>query len=169
MNQLIQPPPLAPFILTDNSLLAGGASGVLTANTVYVLAVQIQSGLILAIPAMTWKTTATTTGTTDAGIYDANGNQLSHTGAIANVATSNMRSNLLIAQKLPSGKYYLAMTPSNSTDTYTRVTNFGTVNAIAACYTAANAGTAGVLPATLGALTVTAIMPVIGAAITGGI
>lgn len=93
-------------------------------------------------------------GTGDVGIYSATGSLLANTGAVTysnNTATSS--SLLQGAVTLNPGQYLYGYTLTDSTKSFFGTSlNFGYF--VATLYgTAANAATAGVLPATLGALT----------------
>jgi hypothetical protein len=130
---------------------AGGTTGVAVANTVYVIAVTVRG--TTTISNMRTHVGSTATGHTDMGLYDVNGNQLAHTGAVVNVA-STPNTNALIGGNytLSPGNYYLAMCCDNSTDTYSRMNTLGVPGALSTTRFATNTGTAGVLPATLGTI-----------------
>ena len=167
-NQIIQPPIPKPWVIdmglgTD----AGVASGVLTANAVYMFPFELLAGV--TVTGMRWRMFLTVTGTTDIGIYDQNGNLLAHTGVQTNVASTVQSVNFASALALAPGRYFLALCPSNATDTYGRAGSLGPGFSIARNYTGATAGTAGVLPASAGALSTSASMPVMEAIVSGGV
>lgn len=166
-NQIIQPPIPKPWVI-DMGLGADGsaASGVLTANVVYLYPFELLAGV--TVTGMRWRMFATVTGTTDVGIYDQNGNLLAHTGVQTNLASQVQSANFASALALAPGRYYMALCPSNSTDTYGRVGSLGPNFSIARNYTGATAGTAGVLPASAGAVSTSAAMPVMEAIVSGG-
>ena len=157
-----------PPSVIDMGLGADGsaASGVLAANTVYMFPFELLANV--TITGMRWRMFATVTGTTDIGIYDSGENLLAHTGVQTNVASLINSANFGSALTISPGRYYMALCPSNSTDTYGRVGTLGGSFSIARNYTGATAGTAGVLPATEGALSTSASMPVMEAIISGG-
>ena len=94
---------------------------------------------------------ATTTGTTDMGVYDANGNLLAHTGATTNTASTNMSQAFSGGNlALGPGQYFMALCPSNSTDTYLAVTSTSRQAPVTRNRLGVTAGTSGVLPSTSG-------------------
>lgn len=160
--------PQPPLILGSDTLMAGSGTAVLAANTVYLYEIVVQ--VPVTVINMRWKMGSTATGTSDAGIYDSGGNLLGHTGATTNTASQNMNVAMIANVLLSPGKYFIALCPSNATDTYSRINLLGTTgSAIMPAYTATNSGTAGVLPATTGGTTLSGTCPVIAAAISGGI
>jgi len=130
---------------------AGGATGVAAANQVYLVAVTVRG--TTTISAMRTHVGSTATGHTDMGIYDVNGNLLTHTGAVLNVASA-ANTNALSGGNytLSPGNYYIAMCCDNSTDTYSRMNTLGVPGALGNIRFATNTATAGVLPATLGTI-----------------
>ena len=164
-------PSVQPWVI-DMGLGADGsaASGVLTANVVYLYAFEIPAtvGSSLTIAGMRWRMFATVTGTTDIGIYDQNGNLLAHTGVQTNLASQVQSANFASALALAPGRYYMGLCPSNSTDTYGRVGSLGPNFSIARNYQGATAGTAGVLPASAGAVSTNPATPVMEAIVSGG-
>src|SRR5690348_18394183 len=112
---------IQPWIIEGYSFSPQNSSGTLTANAVYTFAFEVQAPV--TITAMRWRMGATATGNTDTGIYDANGNLLAHTGSTANVASVDNTANLLSSITLAPGRYYMAITPGNATDTYNRLVN----------------------------------------------
>ena len=161
---------VTPWIIDGGNIAVGNSNAVLSANTVYLWAFEIYTWTVFT--GMHWKVAATATGTTDAGIYDSNGNLLAHTGAITNVASTQNGAAFANSLSLAPGKYYMALCPSNSTDTYNRINNIqigASDNAIARTYTATNAGTAGVLPNTTGGTSAASNMPAMAAVTSGGL
>lgn len=168
----ITTPQQAPLFLGNDAVIAGGTSAALAANTVYILKYVVQVPVL--VTAMRWKATATAAGNVNLGIYNAAGTTLlASTGSVANtVASTNASANLTASVTLAPGVYLLAFTVGNNTDTFTRASNFGSGSALIGSYTAANGSTgttSPVLPATTGALSISATMPVFGGAISGGI
>ena len=143
------------------------ASGTLTANTVYMFPFELLANV--TITGMRWRMFVTVTGTTDIGIYDSGGNLLAHTGTQVNAASQVQSANFASVLALSPGRYYMALCPSNSTDTYGRVGSMGPNFSIARNYTGATAGSSGVLPASAGALSTSAAMPVMEAIVSGGV
>jgi hypothetical protein len=99
-------------------------------------------------------------GAADVGIYSASGNRLLYTNGGINSGSATTQTVTVFGGPifLPAGTYYLAQTSSNSAagwtglllSTATSFVNLGGANRMGF---AANAATAGVLPATLGAIT----------------
>ncbi len=145
---------------------ATSASGVLAANNVYLFPFELSVGV--TITGMRWRMAVTVTGTTDMGIYDASGNLLAHTGVQTNVASNVNSANFASPLNLGPGRYYLALCPSNATDTYFRNAALGAANAIVRAYQGATAGTAGVLPNTTGAISFIQTFPDMAALVSGG-
>lgn len=155
---------VAPWAIVEEGIPPSGASHVLTANQVYLWGFEIQTPI--TIDTLTWKMAATVTGTTDVGIYDANGNLLAHSGATTNVANSNNTATLTNALSIGPGRYLLALCPSNGTDTYSGVNAAG--SGLVRSMGCANAATAGVLPATTGTLSAAGNVPLMRAHVVGG-
>lgn len=130
---------------------AGGTTGAVTANQVYLVAVEVRG--MTTIANMRTHVGTTATGHTDMGIYDANGNLLVHTGAVTNVA-STANTNPLIGGNytLAIGNYYIAFACDNSTDTYSRMGTLNVPGALSTVRFATNTATSGVLPSTLGTI-----------------
>jgi hypothetical protein len=116
MGHLITtPPPPPPWALYEGDSGAG-AQGVLATATAYFVPVYSQGPATLT--AIRWRTSGTPTGTTDVGVYDANGNLLGHLAApVANVA-GVQSATLPTPINIKQGRYYLAIWASNATDTY---------------------------------------------------
>ncbi len=155
-----------PWMIDMGAFDANSSSGVLAANNVYLYAFELTANVI--ITGMRWRMAVTVTGTTDMGIYDASGNLLAHTGVQTNVASTVMTANFASPLVLSPGRYYMALCPSNASDTYFRNAALGAGNAITRSYQGATAGTAGVLPNTTGAITFIQTFPVMAALISGG-
>lgn len=155
-----------PWIITSDALAYNAASGVLVANTVYLLTFELNAST--TILSVGYRMGATVTGTTDVGIYDVNGNLLGHSGAITNVANATAKNALTSALSLSPGLYSAALCTSNGTDTYFRVSNTAG-ESLSRERIAVNTGTAGVLPATTGGVTITANAPAIIAVVQGGL
>lgn len=161
-----------PWIIDGYSSQPQASNGALTANTVYLYAFEINTTITLT--GMRWRMAATATGKTDSGIYDANGNLLASIGATVNTASADNTAafsggNLTI----PPGRYYMAITPGNATDTYSRLQNLqlGT-NPIIRSLTAANNSTGTTtpaLPTTTGAVSDSTTYVANSALVLGGI
>ena len=99
------------------------------------------------------------------GIYTPDGNTLLINSGTFNGATTGIKSNVIAAVTLDPDVYLFAQTANTTTTLVTRSLNLSlpcillTGGAVVRCATAANASAAGVLPATLGALTSTTRMP----------
>ncbi len=152
---------VAPWLLNE-SVTTVGTNVVLVANTVYLVPIEVAGACTCT--GIRFRT-VTATGTSDVGIYDANGNLLAHSGAVANSGALQTL-NLLAPLALAPGRYILAITPSNSTDTYQ--INGGNIAGLVDAYTATNAAVAGVLPNTTGVLVTSAQKLQIVGLIVGG-
>src|SRR6266567_3875975 len=135
----------APWLLNE-AITTVGTNVALVANTVYLIPVEVSGACVCT--GIRFRT-VTATGTSDVGIYDVNGNLLAHSGAVANSGALQTL-NFLAPLSLAPGRYILAITPGNSTDTYQ--INGGNIAGLVDAYTATNAAVAGVLPATTGVL-----------------
>ena len=103
------------------------------------------------------------------GLYDVDGNRLVHTGAVS-VAGTGDKSTAVTAVTIEPGVYFLAWTADGTTFAYTTQLNIST-GIMADMWNqnatrigvAANASSAGVLPATLGTITaqVTVVLPIV--------
>lgn len=138
--------PLAPPLLYVDAFTIGTTGG-LTANNVYLHEIVVQ--VPVTATSLRWGMFATATGTTDIGIYNSAGTLLVHSGATTNVVSSN-NSVSIASTALTPGVYYLALCPSNGTDTYARIINLFSANPRSPSLLATNTGTAGVLPGTTG-------------------
>ena len=140
---------IPPAIISSDATAVSAASGVLAGNVVYLYAFEITASIVIS--SMKFRVTATATGTTDAGIYDSNGNLLTHTGAVTNTANTTMTNALSGGNfSLAPGQYFSALCCSNSTDTYQRVSPGNSYSPMSRMRQATNAGSVGVLPATTG-------------------
>ncbi len=165
------PAPTPQFIGTDSIGLAGALTILLTANQVYLYLFEVPpTGM--TILGTKWRMGATIGGTTNMGIYTYAGNLVagSDTGAQTNTANSNMTFTYATAVFLPGGSYYIALAPSNATDTYEGITAPAGGPILSRSRAATNVLAAGALPATTGAIT-TSGTKVPGAAlqVSGGI
>ena len=144
---------IQPWIISnDPASLAGAVTVTLVANQVYLYAFELPASVTFT--GAKWRMGATATGTTDLGIYDANGNLLGHTGAITNTASTNMSNAFTGGNlQLAAGQYFMAMVPSNSTDTYLAAGSASTLTGTTRFRSGTTAGTAGVLPNTTGGYT----------------
>lgn len=159
---------VAPLIIGSDTMAAVSVSGVMNAaNEVDLFEFELSAQV--TISGMRIRVTATATGTTDLGIYDVNGNLLTHTGAVANVASTTMTNNFAAAITLGPGVYYLAFCPSNNTDTYQRLAALTNVSTTSHYRRATTTGTAGVLPATTGAILAAVNAPMLSAVVVGGL
>src|SRR5947209_8243171 len=114
---LFLPPQPAPLIVSDGETIGlMGSSQTLTANAVYLWAFEIFA--LTTFTGAKLRIVATATGTTDIGIYTFTGSLLIDTGAIANVANTNMSNNFTANLSIDKGQYFMALCPSNATDTY---------------------------------------------------
>lgn len=109
------------YLANPNALsaLVNGAS-TLTANTTYVHDVYAPCPCI--VTGFKIRHSGVSAGHLDLGIFDQNGNLLTHTGSIAatgvtTVQTATLGTQLWIAQ----GRYYFGLWVDNSTDTYLQV------------------------------------------------
>lgn len=162
---------VTPWIVEGASAIAGNGNAILVANTVYLWAFELYSSTVVL--GMRWRMAATATGKTDAGIYDSSGNLLASIGATANAANLDQNVNFANALNLSPGKYYMALTPGNSTDTYGRVGGLvaGTIT-ITRAMTATNASTGTTtpaLPTSTGGAAASNIMPSLSVVIQGGL
>ena len=103
------------------------------------------------------------------GLYDVNGNLLVHTGAVS-TTTTGRKFTSVTAVTLEPGVYFLAWTADGTTFAYITAVNISTGTQAAfwnqsatRVGKAANASSAGVLPATLGTITadITIILPLV--------
>ena len=159
--------PPTPAIISDEVAALVGASTVLSANTVYLSAFELNAPTVVL--GVRWVMVATVTGTTNIGIYTMAGNLVSgsDTGARTNVASSDNTFTYATPVLLSPGQYLMALAPSNSTDTYLE----RAVTSTGACRErrATNALAAGALPATTGAFVITGNFPAYALTIQGGL
>lgn len=104
----------------------------------------------------------------DVGIYDISKNLLVHAAAAMDLSAIAVVQGALstVPYTLPPGKYWLAWTASSATpqatcSVITRVDLFFNANANKKLGTAANASVSGVLPSSLGAITASAVSPIV--------
>ena len=103
-------------------------------------------------------TTLSVGGFVGAGLYDANGNRVLHSGAIS-TTTTGVKTDSITPVTLEPGIYFHAETADNTTVQMAKISMLANVrnllnaNAVEKSGSAANTSTAGVLPATLGAIT----------------
>jgi hypothetical protein len=169
MSQITRPH-VAPWIISDEvAALAGVLTTLLAANVVYMYAFETLAPI--TITGAKWRMGATTTGTTDIGVYDSNGNLLGHTGATTNTASTNMSASLNGGNiTLAPGQYFMALCPSNSTDTYLAIGSVAAATTPTRHRQATNTGTAGVLPGTTGGYADTpSKTPAMSLTISGGL
>lgn len=154
-NHIAGPPG---FLMLPNHMggTTAAAAAVAANNRVMVVRVQLPhtitvSSIVLEV------TTAVGASQVGAGLYDPNGNRMIHTGAVDSASTGVKSTNIDDVAIMP-GTYWWAWTASDTgvlvrciaADAgFTGVLNGGT----AQFGRAANASVAGVLPATLGAIT----------------
>lgn len=161
-----------PWIIEGYSFIPQNSSGTLTpANSVWTFSFEVTANI--TVTAMRWRMGATATGNSDLGIYDSGGNLLGHTGSVANTASVDCTANLTANLTLAPGRYYMAITNGNTTDTYNRLVNetAGTP-LIHRAGVAANTSTGGItpsLPSTLGAISATPNYVTCSAIVSGGI
>ena len=145
-------PTIGPLIVADEaSSLAANAAATYTANGVYLYAFELQAATTFS--GGKWRCGATTTGTTDVGIYSFAGNlQGTDTGAVTNVASTNISANFTGGNiTLPPGQYFAALCVSNGTDTIAgKQGGISTTEVASRQRFATNSATSGVLPSTTG-------------------
>ncbi len=162
-----------PWIVDGGTQLAGNANAALSANTVYLWAFELSDSTTLG--GMRWRMAATATGKTDAGIYDASGTLLASIGATANSANVDNTAAFSAGNiTLAKGRYLLALTPGNGTDTYERASNLQVAasNIITRALTATNTSTGTTTPAlppTTGTFVIATLTPTISAYVVGGL
>lgn len=146
------------MLLPNNpDMTSAPAAQAVTANTVYVYKILIPVAVTIA--KITFRATGVASSHASAGIYSADGNTLIlDGGAQDTAATAYKVSTFGSPVTLPAGFYFLAVTTDTSTASLFGVVMTATMvntlnNAQVQVGTATNASAAGVLPATLGALT----------------
>lgn len=162
---------IAPQIIGTEELAGSAAAGVMTSGANVVVLYEFELTAQVTISGMRLHMGSTATGTTDMGIYNSDGSvKLASTGAVVNSASVTMSNNFSGGNlTLGPGVYLLAFCPSNNTDTYQRV-GINPVTLMTRVRQATNAGSAGVLPSTTGALIAVAnVAPVFSAIIVGGL
>lgn len=159
MSTLSSPPPPAPWTIGTDMVAATMTGGqVLDANGVYLYAFEIAAPI--TVSKMQYSTESVATGTVDMGLYDANGNLLGHTGAIANTSADSIMTNALTANlTLAPGRYFAAFCSLNHTDTIDGLASYFQLAVSHRYRRGVTAATAGVLPATTGGTNVTSITP----------
>lgn len=157
------PPTQPPPWLLNDTIITVGTAATLVANTVYLIPVEVTGQCVAT--GIRFRTVVAT-GTSDVGLYDVNGNLLGHSGATANVASTTQTFNFTSPIPLSPGRYMLAITPSNSTDTFS--THSGNNAGLADSYTATTAATAGVLPNSTGGMSANSIKVQMVGLISGG-
>ncbi len=131
--------------------IGGSASNTLGANSVYLYAFEL--AVAVTFSGAKWRIGTTGGGTADVGIYDINGNLLTHTGGTTNTGSTNMSANFSGGNyTLQPGQYFMAYCTSSATDNVYGV-SLGNPAAITRCRLANNSATAGVLPSTTGGYT----------------
>ncbi len=137
--------PIQEGIICDEAIsLLTSLTVLLTANNIYLYFFKID--VPTTFSGGKFHTGTTATGTVDLGIYSFAGTLLTNTGAIANVASSNMSPNFSGGNyTLAPGQYFMAMCPSNSTDTIGGRAGLTNSNGADRWRLANNSGTAGVL------------------------
>lgn len=158
--------PVAPWIACSDGLAYAGASGTMTGNNVYLMAFEVYGAA--TVTSLGYRMGVTVTGTTDCGIYDVNGNQLAHTGAITNVASTTQKNALGTPLVLTPGLYLMGLTASNSTDTYIRISSTAGAS-LSRERQAVNTAAAGVLPNTTGGMSSGATIPAMIVIFSGGL
>jgi hypothetical protein len=138
-------------------IAANGVAGVLAANNVYLWVFDIL--VSMTVVSVRCRASGVPTGTVDMGVYDANGNLLDSTGAIATVAGANTNPLLLGNLFLSPGTYQIGLCPSNAVDTYFRLSGAANLTTNPPCRLAIGTGSAGVLPSGTGGSNLATICP----------
>lgn len=161
-------PTIALLALGTEDLGLLGGQGVMVANTVYAWSFITQTAI--TINALRWRNGTTATGTSDVGVYDSGNNLLVHSGVQTNSSNTTTTFTLATPLLIGPGSYYLALCPSNSTDTYSGIaTTPGDFVAGSSFRSQASGGSSGVLPNTLGATVRAGSFPSIAAVLAGGL
>lgn len=147
------------IIATDWSQAGSVVTTTYTANQVQCFSFDLQAPTV--ITGARWHMGATATGSTNVAIYTLSGGALvsgSDTGAITNVANSDVSATYTTPISLAPGQYLAALASSNGTDTY-MARNSGSANKAWHNRVATNTMSASVMPSTLGTLNATLSNP----------
>lgn len=112
--------PPTPWALYDGDPAQASNNGVLVANTCYLAGATLNAPAVLT--GIRARFGAGGNGHYDLGIYDSNGNLITHSGSTAS-ATGVATYTLATPQVLSPGRYWLAFWIDNATDTVERVTS----------------------------------------------
>lgn len=156
------------IVADDGSYLVAPTNSTLTANTVYLRAFVLSA--TTTITAASFRMGATIGGKTNMGIYTLSGTLVSgsDTGQITNVASADNTFTYGTPITLTPGSYFIALSPSNSTDTYvSRAITAASKNSSYRQATNTLSGSA--LPSTTGTLGTTAVAPVCALYVQGGL
>lgn len=121
----IFPPPVpAPRFIANPGLQANIAASTQTANRTNLHSVWVPTPVV--ITAFSTGHGSVSAGNLDMGIYDINGNLLTHTGVTSAATFASTSQTITLATPFPIGvgNYYLAIWIDNATDTYFR-NNYG--------------------------------------------
>lgn len=77
----------------------------------------------ITVKQMAWQNGSTVSGNLDVGIYDIDGNQLVHSGSVAQSGISAAQIADITDTALDPGQYFMAMAVDNTTGLYFRVSN----------------------------------------------
>lgn len=138
-----------------------------TATKVYVYAFEVNNAI--TIIKARCNTGATAAGTVNMGIYTFAGNLVpgSDTGAVSVIINSDVTFTYPTPFTLLPGQYYMAISPSSSTDNYLGYANV--TNATYRARLATNVTSGGALPATLGAIGSTFNIPAVSFILQNGL
>lgn len=158
----IGPESMAHDICLNTGLTAASATWPSASRTIYVGTVIERVTTVLQ---MFTYNGATASGNVDIGIYDYQGNRLVSMGATAQSGTSVIQLYNITNTTLAPGRYFLAMSLSNTTGTFLRVAVQTQQAKFCLMYQDASS-----LPATMGFTDVaSAYLPVFGAVVAGTI
>lgn len=167
MSQITRPHVASWIISNEAASLSGVLTTTLVATSVYLYAFETLAPI--TVSGGKWRMGVTVGGTTDIGIYDVNGNLLAHSGAITNVASTDMTANFLASIVLAPGQYFMALLPSSSSDTYLGITSSASLTPTSRVRIAVNTA-ASALPATTGGYTdKPSRVPAMALTISGGL
>ena len=110
---------IAPVIISNEPANIGGnVTSTVTALAVLLYAFEIQASV--SVTAARWHMGTTATGTANMAIYTAAGALVSgsDTGAVTNVASSDVTFTYTTPIPLAAGQYFMAFSSLNNTDTY---------------------------------------------------